>query len=144
MEDYDNEAQVTEWESENQVGVVSPADALNFLGKLVDFAREAKITERKKERYRMMRDTAIEEITRRFDLAEKLMDRTFDKQIMIIKKQFEIIDKGLAENKFEYVISGMQHITAIAQDNSFLNILQNITTPSEGHKLLEEGNLFIE
>jgi len=122
MSDYENDAtQISEWNDEEQI---SPKEALNFVGNLVNSAVELtrigleyKRIDCEMEKYRMMRDIAITEITKKYELAEAFMNKTFEERRKVIEKQFEVIDKGLEQNNFELVNLGMQHITTIVKDN---------------------------
>jgi len=124
-------------------GGITPKDALNFVGNLINSAVELKRigAEYKRidcdmERYRMMRDIAITAITKKYETLEILINKTFEERRMVIEKQFEIIDKGLEQNDFQLVNSGQQHLTAMLKDNP-ANIFQ--LTLQEKHQMLENG-----
>lgn len=147
MSDYEDDAtQITEWNDEGQI---SPKDALSFIGNLVNSAieikkigLESKRIDCEMEKYRMMRDIAITEITKKYEFAEAFMNKTFEERRMVIEKQFKVIDEGLENKNYELVNLGLQHITAIVKDNPFK--LFQFTTASQRHTMLEDGELSIE
>jgi len=155
-DDFDDE--VTEWNDEGNSGKLSVGEAIELvkdlplketvegvfksLGELFAYAREAKITDRELARYRNIRDTAITEITKRYELFDKIVTRRFDERRMVIEKLFEDIDNGLKNNNFELVIAGIQHVTAIVKDNPLKDFVEMLKLPKvEQHILLESGDL---
>jgi len=123
---------------EGKPSAINPADALAFMGKFFEYAREATITKREIERYRTVRDIAITEIAFR----EKALDKIFEERRKIIEKDFEIIDKGLATMDYTLINQGLEHITTIVKDNPF-KIFQ-VTTQTQRKILLEDGDLSVE
>ena len=138
MSDYDDEKRVIEWNGAEILKALPVAEAFNLMGQLVDYAKEAKITEREIERYRTARDIAITEIIKKYTVLEKIVDKTFELRREIIMKHFEAIDKGLEENNFELAEAGMQHITAIAKDNPFKFF--QVATLAEKRKGIGDGD----
>jgi len=144
-DDYENESeerQVNKQGIKDLLGKVDPHEAVAFVGKLVDLAKEGKITERERERYRMERDVAITEITEKYKFAHAFLNKTFEERRAIIEKDFEVIDKGLEQRDYQLVNSGLQHITTIVKDNPFK--LFQVTTAVQRHKMLEDGDLSLE
>jgi len=140
-DEYD-EGQVTKWDGGNAPASVNSTVALEVIGKIFEFAREKEITKREIERYRMMRDIAITEITERYKFAHALMNKTFEERRMVIEKEFKVIDEGLEQHDYQLVNMGLQHITAVVKDNPFK--LFQVTTASQRHKMLEDGDLSIK
>ena len=140
--EYD-EGQVTQWNGGGDAPAsANSKDALAIIGKIFEFAREKQITKREIERYRTVRDIAITEITEKYILAHAFLNKTFEERRMVIEKQFEVIDKGLEQHDYQLVNLGLQHITTIVKDNPFK--LYQVTTASQRHAMLEDGELSIE
>lgn len=140
--EYD-EGKVTQWNGGREVPAsANSQDALAVIGKIFEFAREKQITKREIERYRTVRDIAITDITKKYEFAHALLNKTFEERRMVIEKQFEVIDKGLEQHNYQLVNMGLQHITAIVKDNPFK--LFQVTTSSQRHAMLEDGKLSIE
>jgi len=147
MSDYEEDAtQITEWNDEGQI---TPKDALSFVGNLINSAieiqkigLESKRIDCEMEKYRMMRDIAITQITKNAEFNEALMNKSFEERRMVIEKQFKVIDEGLENKNYELVNLGLQHILATVKDNPFK--LYQITTASQRHTMLEDGELSIE
>jgi hypothetical protein len=88
-----------------------------------------------------MRDIAIKEITEKYKLANAFLNKSFEERRMIIEKEFEVIDKGLKENNFELVNTGLLHITAIVKENPFKHF--QLAAPEQRHKMIEAGELSV-
>jgi hypothetical protein len=126
---------------ENRNGITG-SDALQSLGKIFDYARESKITEREIERYRAMRDVAITQIVTQTRITEKLIDKVFEERRRIIEKDFELIDAGMAKSDYTLIAKGLDHITSIVKDNPFK--IFAVTNIQQRHKMLEDGEFSIE
>ena len=105
----------------NGEGGITPKDALNFVGNLVNSAIEFKRIDCDMEKYRMNRDIAIFEITKRYEFAEAFMKKSFKERRKAIEKYFKVIDKGLEQHDLQLVILGVHSITAIVKDSPFKN-----------------------
>ena len=121
---------------------VDPHEALAFMGKFFDLAKESKISEREVERYRAMRDVAITDITEKYKYAREFMNKTFEERRMIIERDFEIVDKGIEQHDYHLINAGLQHITTTIKDNPFK--LFQVTTAQQRRKMLEDGDLALE
>ena len=141
-EDESEEKQVAVQGIGDLLTKVDPQEAVAFVGKFLDLARESKITEREVERYRAMRDIAITEITEKYKFAHELMNKTFEERRKIIEKDFELVDKGIEQHDYQLVNAGLQHITTTIKDNPFK--LFQVTTADQRRKMLEDGDLALE
>jgi hypothetical protein len=123
-------------------GGIGGADVLVALGQLFNYAREEQITRREVERYRAMRDVAITQIMEQSRLMGKMIDNEFNLRRRTLEKDFEIIDAGLAQNDYNKINMGLEHITEILKYNPF-KIFQ-ITTAQQRHQMLEAGEFSLE
>ena len=139
---YESEARPYVPQDDEQNKEIAMSGAISVMGKILDYAREAKITKREIEKYRTVRDIAITEITEKYKFAHALLNKTFDERRMVIEKHFKIIDKGLEDKNYQLVNSGLQNITDIVKENPFKFF--QLTTPSERKRMLEDGELYLE
>jgi hypothetical protein len=116
--------------------------ALTAFGKLMDYAREATITEREKAKYSTIRDIMITEITHKYQFYHDLLVATFTERNKVIEEHFKIIDAGLKQNDNTKIHMGLKSLTDFVKESPFRNI-QNITNIQERHNLLESGELSV-
>jgi hypothetical protein len=121
---------------------ISAADALNVIGQIFDYAKEAKITEREVVRYRAIRDIAITKITKEYQFKREYLHKTFEERRFALEKVFKLIDNGMKKNDYAQINLGLQGMTAIIKDNPFK--LFEMTTVSQRHAMLEDGDFSIE
>lgn len=74
----------------------------------------------------------LEKISQKYDLLRTVCYGIFTEREKVLNKDFELIDKGLKENNFELVTSGMKNLTEVVTKSP----LSDINTFS---KLLDSG-----
>jgi hypothetical protein len=82
---------------------------------LLECRKESEITKREIKKYESMKDMMIQEITGKYQFYEFLFSKIFAERQEVIKKDFEIIDRGMKENNRELVsagVSGLSHVVA--------------------------------
>jgi len=154
-DDFDNE--VTKWTGEGNSGKLSVGEAIELaknlplketvegvfgsLRELIILVREAKITDRELARYRLIRDKAIAEITKRHEDFNDLVKITFEERRKFIEKYFEVIDKGLEENNFQLISTSLQHATTFGMNSPLKELIKILELPpAEQLIILENGD----
>jgi hypothetical protein len=116
--------------------IVPSTDVLNFLNKLTDAYKEAKVTERELAKIQAQKEVLLTEIEKRYDLYYKVFDHIFDERKVAIAKSFEIIDKGLQEGDKDLISIGMQGLSKVVSSSPFAN-LEQLSGLIEGNRVIE-------
>jgi hypothetical protein len=101
---------------------VSQTDAEHALKVLADYKREGELTRRDKAKAQALKEMALEEITRKYDLYEKLFAAIFAERTAITKKFFSIINKGIKEKNNELVLSGLSNLSQMVTTSPLTNL----------------------
>ena len=101
----------------------TPADAINMVNNFVEASRDvAKFTELQKTKraeIRAQAETRIKEIDSMRNLIMAYLDKTFDERSKIFAKQFECVDKALAEGDVNLLAVSLNSITDLAKSSPF-------------------------
>jgi wyosine [tRNA(Phe)-imidazoG37] synthetase (radical SAM superfamily) len=110
--------EISAWQKVNELAKVIPAQDIFKVVKILGEAyKERQITEREIVKLNNQRDILITEITRKYDLYEKVFEHIFDERQAAVKKSFEIIDKGMAENDRELIGQGLHSLSKIVSSS---------------------------
>jgi len=91
-----------------------PADEIPRLFKLLQGCKkESEITQREAKKYDTMKEVMISEITGKYAFYEFLFSKIFAERSEAIKKDFEIIDKGMKQNNRDLVATGVSGLSQI-------------------------------
>jgi len=91
-----------------------PAEEIPRLFKLLQGCRkESEITQREVKKYDTMKEVMIREITGKYAFYEFLFSKIFAERSQAIKKDFEIIDKGMKQNNRDLVAAGVSGLSQI-------------------------------
>jgi hypothetical protein len=84
--------------------------------------KESEITKRKTKKYEAMKEIMIREITGKYNFYEFFFSRIFAERQEAIKKDFEIIDKGMKENNRDLVSAGVSGLSRVAASSPFADM----------------------
>jgi hypothetical protein len=101
---------------------ISRDDAVRALELLAEYKREAELTRRDKAKAQALKETALEEITRKYDFYERLFAAIFAERSTVAKKFFSIIDKGIKEKDNELVLAGLSNLSKMVSTSPLANI----------------------
>lgn len=111
------------WQKVNGLASVVPAqDVLKVFKILGEAYKEQQVTEREIVKLNTQRDLLMNEITRKYDLYEKVFEHIFDERQAAVQKSFEIIDKGMAENDRELIGAGLHSLSKIVSNSPFADL----------------------
>ena len=120
-------------EAAKTVGKYLPnADVLSFFNNLVDAFREDRQTQREIADIDARRQVLIAEISRRYDLYQRVFDDVFAERKDAVDRQFDLVERGIQAKNNELIVRGLQGISAIVSSSPFANI-------QELAKLMESG-----
>jgi hypothetical protein len=91
----------------------------------------------KREGIRAHRDVALERIRSAHQLIEKYLHHTYQERLVILKKELEVIDAGLASGNMEVLNMGLGSVTALLQENPLKNVAQITTQIANNEYVLE-------
>ena len=80
---------------------------------LLESGKESEKTRRDIARFDSMKEVMIEEITGKYRFYEFFFSRLFAERQEVIKKDFEIIDKGIKENNPDLIQAGVAGLSGI-------------------------------
>jgi predicted adenine nucleotide alpha hydrolase (AANH) superfamily ATPase len=89
---------------------------------LLECNKESEITRRETKKYESMKDVMIQEITGKYQFYEFFFSKVFAERQEAIKKDFEIIDKGMKENDRELVSTGVSGLSQVVASSPFTDI----------------------
>lgn len=101
----------------------TPADAINMVNTFIEASKDvAKFTEiqkTKRAEIRAQTEIRIKEIDSMRDLIMTYLDKTFDERSKIFAKQFECVDKALADGDVNLLAISLNCITDLAKSSPF-------------------------
>ncbi|MFY1832167.1 hypothetical protein ACN47A_40075 [Myxococcus fulvus] len=112
--------------------VLPGADVARFFSQVLEVRKEQLVTERELAKVNAVREVALTEITRKYDLLHKVFERVFEERRDAINKHFEIIDKGIKSNDRELILGGLKGLGDVVASSPFANA-------AELGRLLEAG-----
>jgi len=89
---------------------------------LADSRKESEITRREIKKYESMKDVMIQEITGKYKFYEFFFSRIFAERGEAIKKDFEIIDRGMKENDRDLISTGVSGLSQVVAASPFTDM----------------------
>jgi hypothetical protein len=89
---------------------------------MVESRKESETTKREIKKYESMKDVMIQEITGKYKFYEFLFNKIFAERGEAIKKDFEIIDKGIKENNRDLVSTGVSGLSQLVASSPFTDM----------------------
>ncbi|AEF83433.1 hypothetical protein [Leadbettera azotonutricia] len=89
---------------------------------LLETRKESEHTKREIKRYDSMKEAMIQEITGKYSFYEFFFSRLFAERQEAIKKDFEIIDKGMKENNSELIQAGVSGLSQVVASSPFSDL----------------------
>ncbi|MGP1369545.1 MAG: hypothetical protein ACTTKX_09925 [Treponema sp.] len=115
------------------IGFVSAAtDIVNAIGNAYC---EGKRTEVEIEKIHAQRDVLLADIKRRYDLYNQIFTQIFNERKDVIAKNFEIIEKGIADNNDNLIAIGLGNLSQVVTSSPFAAF-------SDFQKQLQSGEAF--
>jgi len=91
-----------------------PAEEIPRLFEMLQKCRkESEITQREVKKYDTIKEVMIREITGKYAFYEFLFSKIFAERSEAIKKDFEIIDRGMKQNNRDLVAAGVSGLSQI-------------------------------
>ena len=91
-----------------------PAEEIpRLLEMLQECKRESELTKREVKKYDAMKEVMIQEITSKYAFYEFLFSKIFAERAEAIKKDFDIIDRGMKQNNRNLVTAGVSGLSQI-------------------------------
>ena len=84
--------------------------------------KESEITKREIRKYDSIKDVMIQEITGKYKFYEYFFSRIFAERGEAIKKDFQIIDKGMKENNRDLIGTGVSGLSQIVASSPFTDM----------------------
>ena len=100
-----------------------PGEDIKKLFKLmVNSRKESEITKREIKKYESMKDVMIQEITGKYKFYEFYFNKIFAERGEAIKKDFEIIDRGIKENNRDLISAGVSGLSQVVSSSPFTDM----------------------
>ena len=91
-----------------------PAEEIPRLFEMLrDCRKESEITQREIKKYDTMKEVMLREITGKYAFYEFLFSKIFAERAEAIKKDFEIIDRGMKQNNRDLIATGVSGLSQI-------------------------------
>ena len=92
---------------------LKPEEIKKLFEMLAKSQKETEITKREIKKYESIKDVMIQEITGKYKLYEYIFSRVFSERTEAIKKDFEIIDRGMKENNRDLINTGVSGLSKV-------------------------------
>jgi hypothetical protein len=89
---------------------------------LLETRKESEHTKREIKRYDSMKEAMIQEITGKYSFYEFFFSHLFAERQEAIKKDFEIIDKGMKENNRDLIQTGVSGLSQVVASSPFSDL----------------------
>ena len=89
---------------------------------LLECKKETELTKREAKKHNAMKDVMIQEITGKYDFYEFLFSKIFAERAEAIKKDFEVIDRGMKQNNRDLVFAGVSGLSQIVASSPFTDM----------------------
>ena len=89
---------------------------------LAESGKEKEITKREIKKYESIRDVMIKEINGRYQFYDFFFSKFFAERSEAIKKDFEIIDKGMNENNRDLISMGVAGLSQVVASSPFTDL----------------------
>ena len=86
---------------------------------LMEVRKESEMTKREIKKYDSMKEVMIQEITGKYKFYEFFFSKVFEERGAAIKKDFDIIDKGMKENNRELISAGVSGLSKMVASSPF-------------------------
>jgi hypothetical protein len=113
---------------------IPPEEIPRLFELLLACQRESEMTKREVKKYEAMKDIMIREITGKYNFYEFFFSRIFAERQEAIKKDFEIIDRGIKENNRDLLsvgVSGLSHVVASSPFADIEKLRRMLETPGD-------------
>lgn len=97
--------------------ITESIDIINTIGNAYIEGRKADV---EIERIHSKRDVLLEDIKQRYNLYHQIFTRIFDERRDVISKNFEIIEKGIKENKDNLISLGLENLSRVVTSSPFM------------------------
>ncbi|MCL2832155.1 MAG: hypothetical protein FWD78_03205 [Treponema sp.] len=101
---------------------ISAEDLKKLFEMLADSHKESEITKREIKKYESMKEVMIQEITGKYRLYEFFFSKVFSERGEAIKKDFEIIDRGMKDNNRDLINTGVRGLSKVVSASPFADI----------------------
>ena len=100
-----------------------PAEEIpRFFEMLLGCKKESEQTKREIKKYDSMKEVMIQEITGKYSFYEFLFSKIFAERAEAIKKDFEIIDRGMKQNNRDLIATGVSGLSQIVASSPFTDM----------------------
>ena len=89
---------------------------------LVECKKESELTKRELKKYDSMKEVMIQEITGKYSFYEFFFSKIFAERAEAIKKDFEIIDRGMKQNNRDLIFAGVSGLSQIVASSPFTDM----------------------
>ena len=89
---------------------------------LLESKKETEQTKREAKKYDAMKEVMIQEITGKYDFYEFLFSKIFTERAEAIKKDFEVIDRGIKQNNRDLVFAGVSGLSQLVSSSPFTDM----------------------
>ena len=91
-----------------------PAEEIPRLFEMLrECRKESEITQREVKKYDAMKEVMLREITGKYAFYEFLFSKIFAERAEAIKKDFEIIDRGMKQNNRDLIATGVSGLSQV-------------------------------
>ena len=111
-----------------------PENIKSLFSMLAKSHKETELTKRELKKYESMKDVMIQEITGKYKFYEYFFSRVFAERSAAIKKDFDIIDRGMKENNRDFISAGVSGLSQIVASSPFTDMekLKKMIENTEG------------
>ena len=89
---------------------------------LLSCKKESEVTRREVKKYDSMKEVMIQEITGKYNFYEFLFSKIFAERSEAIKKDFEVIDRGIKQNNRDLIFTGVSGLSQIVASSPFTDM----------------------
>ena len=104
---------------------IPAAEIKRLFEMLVECKKESELSAREMKKYDSMKEVMIREITGKYSFYEFLFSKIFAERQEVIRKDFEIIDRGMKLNNREIIAAGVSGLSQVVA-SSPVNELEKI------------------
>ena len=89
---------------------------------LLSCKKESEMTRRELKKYDSMKEVMLQEITGKYSFYEFFFSKIFAERAEAIKKDFEIIDRGMKQNNRDLIFAGVSGLSQIVASSPFTDM----------------------
>jgi hypothetical protein len=101
---------------------IPPEEIPKLFELLLACQKESEMTKREEKKYEAMKEIMIREITGKYAFYEFFFSRIFAERQEAIRKDFEIIDRGMKENNRDLVSDGVSGLSRVVASSPFADL----------------------